>query len=72
MIEQSKKTVNGLNICEYPCLLSTPGIGPVYATSILFEIGSIKAFPNHDALTKYAGIVWIENQSGILNPKIQG
>lgn len=59
-----KKTVNGLNPSEYQCLLSIPGIGPVYAAGILAEIGSIKAFPNHDALAKYSGIVWMENQSG--------
>lgn len=59
-----EKTVNGLNPSEYLCLLSIPGIGPVYAAGILAEIGSIKAFPSHDALAKYAGIVWLENQSG--------
>lgn len=59
-----EKTVNGLNPSEYLCLLSIPGIGPVYAAGILAEIGSIKAFPNHDSLAKYSGIVWNENQSG--------
>ncbi|MFA9376111.1 MAG: transposase [Lachnotalea sp.] len=28
------------------------------------EIGSIKCFRNNDALVKYCGIVWKENQSG--------
>jgi transposase len=59
-----EKTVNGLNPSEYLCLLSIPGIGPVYAAGILAEIGSIKAFPNHDSLAKYSGIVWNDNQSG--------
>lgn len=59
-----ERTVNGLNPSEYLCLLSIPGIGPVYASGILAEIGSIKAFPNHDSLAKYSGIVWNENQSG--------
>lgn len=58
------KTVNGLNPSEYLCLLSIPGIGPVYASGILAEIGSIQAFANNSALAKYAGIVWNENQSG--------
>jgi transposase len=59
-----ERTVNGLNPSEYLCLRSIPGIGPVYASGILAEIGSIKAFPNHDSLAKYSGIVWNENQSG--------
>lgn len=58
------KTITGLNPAEYLCLISIPGIGPVYAAGILSEIGSIKAFPNHSALAKYAGIVWNTNQSG--------
>ena len=45
-------------------LKSIPGIGHVYAAGILAEIGTIKAFPNNDALAKYCGIVWKENQSG--------
>lgn len=59
-----EKTIKGLNPTEYQCLVSIPGIGPVYASGILSEIGSITAFHSHDALAKYAGLVWKQNQSG--------
>lgn len=59
-----EKAIKGLNATEYQCLMSIPGIGPVYAAGILSEIGSVKAFPNNDALAKYAGLVWIKKQSG--------
>lgn len=59
-----EKAIKGLNVTEYQCLLSIPGIGPVYAAGILSEIGSVKAFPNNDALAKYAGLVWTKKQSG--------
>ena len=58
------RTVNGLNPTEYQILNSVPGTGKVYASGILAEIGTIKCFKNHDALAKYCGIVWKENQSG--------
>ena len=57
-------SVKGLNPTEYQVLLSVPGIGKVYAAGILAEIGSIKYFPNNNALAKYGGIVWNQNQSG--------
>ena len=59
-----EKTARGLNETEYTVLLSIPGIGPVFASGILAEIGSIKSFHSNNALAKYAGIVWRENQSG--------
>lgn len=59
-----EKAIKGLNTNEYQSLLSIPGIGPVYAAGILSEIGSVKAFPNNDALAKYAGLVWTKKQSG--------
>jgi transposase len=49
---------------EYQILRSVPGIGPVYASGILAEIGSSSAFHSQDALAKYAGLVWRRNQSG--------
>jgi transposase len=58
------KTVKGLNPVEYQVLNSVPGIGKVYASGILAEIGSIRCFKDHDALAKYCGIVWRENKSG--------
>jgi len=59
-----EKAIKGFNTNEYLSLVSIPGIGPVYASAILAEIGSIKAFKSHDALAKYAGLVWNPNQSG--------
>lgn len=58
------QTVKGLSPDEYIVLNSIPGIGKVYSAGILAEIGSIRAFKNDDALAKYCGIVWNDNQSG--------
>lgn len=58
------QTVQGLNPEEYTVLNSIPGIGKVFSAGILAEIGSIKAFKNSDALAKYCGIVWKDNDSG--------
>ena len=57
-------TVAGLNPTEYQILKSIPGIGPVYAAGILAEIGSVRCFNNNNALAKYSGIIWRDNQSG--------
>ncbi len=59
-----QRAVKGLNPTEYQILTSVPGIGPVYASGILAELGTIKCFKSNDALAKYCGIVWKENQSG--------
>lgn len=59
-----EKAVSGMNPTENQILRSIPGIGPVYASGILAELGSVQAFPSNDAIAKYAGIVWKENQSG--------
>lgn len=59
-----EKTIKGIDPTAYQSLLSIPGIGPVYAAGIIAEIGSIDAFKSQDALAKYAGLVWRENQSG--------
>lgn len=59
--------VKGIETNEYQSLLSIPGIGPVFASGILSEIGSITQFPNEEALAKYAGITWRTNQSGKFN-----
>ena len=59
-----EKAVMGMNPVEYQILKSIPGFGPVYASGILAELGSVQAFPSNDAIAKYAGIVWKENQSG--------
>lgn len=59
-----EKTVRGLNPNEYQILRSVPGIGIVYAAGILAEIGTVKCFTSHNALAKYSGIVWKDNDSG--------
>lgn len=59
-----EKTLRGLDPNAYQCLLSIPGIGPVFAAGIIAEIGSIEAFKSQEALAKYAGLIWRENQSG--------
>lgn len=59
-----EKTIKGFNTTEYQSLLSIPGIGPVYASGILAEIGTISAFNSQDALAKYAGLIWTQHQSG--------
>ncbi len=43
---------------------SVPGIGPVFASGILAEIGDIHQFQSHRQLAKFAGLAWTENQSG--------
>nr|WP_245543368.1 IS110 family transposase [Kyrpidia tusciae] len=45
-------------------LESVKGIGPVYAAGIIAEVGDIRRFKNHNALAKYAGLVWNQYQSG--------
>jgi transposase len=59
-----KKAILGFNATEYQCLISIPGIGPIFAAGILAEIGSIQFFDSNDALAKYAGITWRQNESG--------
>lgn len=59
-----EQTVKGINPVEYQVLKSISIIGHTYATGILAEIGTLKAFSNNDALAKYCGIIWKENQSG--------
>ena len=45
-------------------LTSIKGIGLVYSSGIIAEIGDINRFDNHAGLAKYAGLVWNEHQSG--------
>lgn len=51
-------------IPDSQCLLSIPGIGPVYTAGILAEIGQIQRFENEAKVAKYAGFHWKRNQSG--------
>jgi len=59
-----EKNIKGINTTEYQSLISIPGIGPVFASGILAEIGSITSFSSNDALAKYAGLTWRQKQSG--------
>ncbi len=59
-----EKTLRGLDPNSFQILMSIPGIGPVFASGILAEIGSIDSFHSADALAKYSGIYWNKNQSG--------
>lgn len=43
---------------------SVPGIGPIYASGILAEIGDIGQYASHKQLAKFAGLAWTEHQSG--------
>lgn len=58
------KNIKGLNTSEFQSLSSIPGIGPVFSSGILSEIGTITSFRSHDALAKYSGLTWRVNQSG--------
>lgn len=53
----------GFNNNEYQCLVSIKGVGPVFASGILSEIGSIQQFDNEEGLAKFAGLTWRRHQS---------
>ena len=50
-------------------LTSIKGIGNVYATGIIAEIGDINRFTGQAALAKYAGLVWKSINRAALKPK---
>jgi transposase len=58
-----EKTLKDLCPDAFTVLQSIPGIGPVFASGILSEIGDIHAFHSADALAKYSGIYWNRHQS---------
>jgi transposase len=65
LIEQAiDKTICGMNPNGLTILQSIPGIGPVWASGILSEIGDITAFHSSDALAKYVGLFWPKGDSG--------
>ena len=65
LIEQAiEKCISGMNTNARTILQSIPGIGPVWASGILSEIGDITAFHSSDALAKYAGLYWPKGDSG--------
>lgn len=43
---------------------SVPGIGPMFASGMLAEIGDINLFKSHRQLAKMAGLAWSTHQSG--------
>jgi transposase len=45
-------------------LTSIKGVGPVYSSGIIAEIGDIHRFKDHAAFAKFAGIAWTKHQSG--------
>lgn len=51
-------------IPEAQCLLSVPGLGPIYTAGLLAEIGQIDRFIDQSKLAKYAGLTWTKKQSG--------
>ena len=59
-----EKTMKGLCPDAFTVLQSIPGIGQVFASGILSEIGDIHAFHSADALANDAGIYWNRHQSG--------
>lgn len=59
-----EKSIHGMNPNAFTILKSIPGIGPVWASGILAEIGDVTAFHSSDALAKYAGLTWLKNDSG--------
>lgn len=65
LIDQAiEKCINRMNPNAFIILKSLLGIGPVWASGILAEIGDIFAFHSSDALAKYAGLTWLKNDSG--------
>ena len=65
LIEQAiEKCINGMNPNALIIPQSIPGIGPVWPSGILSEIGDITAFHSSDALAKYAGLYWPKDDSG--------
>ena len=59
-----EKNIKGLCDNEFTILKSIPGIGDVYATGIISEIGSIEFFKDNNVLAKSAGLTWRKTQSG--------
>ncbi len=61
LIEQAiDKCIKGMNPNALLILQSIPGIGPIWASGILSEIGDITAFHSSDALAKYAGFIGLK------------
>lgn len=65
-VKQFETAINQLaeSLPAIKCIMSIPGIGPVYAAGIAAEIGQIERFPDDPHLAKYAGLAWNRNESG--------
>lgn len=63
-LKSLKKTIEDHLETIPQTLDSVPGIGPIFASGIMAEIGDIHQFKSHKQLAKYAGLAWTENQSG--------
>ncbi len=59
-----EKAVKRIDNHQFQCLISIPGIGPVFASGILAELGDINKFNNQASVAKYAGLTWRKKQSG--------
>lgn len=64
MDQAIERCINGMNPNAFTILKSIPGIGPVWASGMIAEIGDISAFHSSDALAKYAGLTWPKSDSG--------
>jgi len=65
LIDQAiNRCISGMNPNALTILKSIPGIGPVWASGMIAEIGDISAFHSSDALAKYAGLTWTKSDSG--------
>ena len=63
-IKQLDKAIERL-LDGIPNTLQTlPGIGPVFCSGILAEIGDINRFKDQASIAKYAGLTWSKYQSG--------
>lgn len=58
------RAIKGFNNHQFQCLISIPGIGPVFAAGIISELGDINKFNNQGCVAKYAGLTWRKKQSG--------
>ena len=53
-------------------LTSIPGIGKVYSSGIIAEIGDINRFQSQSAVAKYAGLVWTQPNPATSRHSIPG
>ena len=64
LIKEYDKEIATLLEAMPNALISIPGIGPVLSAGIIAEIGDIRRFQNQSKLAKYAGLAWLQHQSG--------